>query len=142
MLRSQSAKIFLTIVLISFLALLFISPPVFGEEKPSMSTEKAKALLQRLIPETNVLFVGPAPVKGFWEVVIENRGQKGIVYMDPTGEYIFSGSIIHIPSKTNVTKAKFDDINRVDVSKIPLDNAVVLGNPKARHKVIVFDDPD
>jgi hypothetical protein len=30
----------------------------------------------------------------------------------------------------------------VDFSAIPLDEALVLGNPEARYKTIVFDDPD
>jgi len=34
------------------------------------------------------------------------------------------------------------EINRTDVSRIPLKNALVIGNAKAKHKVIVFDDPE
>jgi thiol:disulfide interchange protein DsbC len=34
------------------------------------------------------------------------------------------------------------EINKVDFSSIPLDNALVIGNRKALHKVVVFSDPD
>ena len=33
-------------------------------------------------------------------------------------------------------------INRIDTSLIPLKDALVMGNPNAEHKVIVFDNPD
>ena len=42
----------------------------------------------------------------------------------------------------NLTGVRYTDLNRVDVSMIPLDDAIVYGNPRAKHKVIVFDDPD
>jgi thiol:disulfide interchange protein DsbC len=34
------------------------------------------------------------------------------------------------------------ELNKVDVSKIPLEDAIVVGKPDAKHKVIVFDDPE
>jgi protein-disulfide isomerase len=30
----------------------------------------------------------------------------------------------------------------VDVSKIPLDDAVVMGEKNAKYKIVVFSDPD
>ncbi len=33
-------------------------------------------------------------------------------------------------------------MNKVDVTQIPLDDALVMGDPKARFRAIVFDDPD
>jgi thiol:disulfide interchange protein DsbC len=32
-------------------------------------------------------------------------------------------------------------MNRVDVSKIPLDGSIVLGKKDAKHRIVVFDDP-
>lgn len=31
--------------------------------------------------------------------------------------------------------------NRIDVSKIPLNDAIIMGSPKASKKVIMFTDP-
>ena len=33
-------------------------------------------------------------------------------------------------------------MNQVDISKIPLDDAVIIGNPTALNRIIVFDDPE
>jgi len=44
--------------------------------------------------------------------------------------------------RQNLTGQRFSDLNRVDLSTIPLEDAIVLGNRDAKRKVIVFDDPD
>ncbi len=126
------------IFIIVLLTLPVIQQAAIGED----GSEKVRKSLEKLIPGTSNLSVQPAPIKGFWEVVINDRGKKTIIYVDPKREYIFSGSIIHISSRTDLTKRKLDEINKVDVSMIPLDDDIVIGDPKAKHKLIVFNDPD
>ena len=89
-----------------------------------------------------VLEVRPAQVKGLFEVAVESKGQKGILYVDSSKKYIISGSILDVKTKTNFTQERYSDINKVDVSKIPLDDALVMGDKDAKYRVIVFDDPD
>jgi len=55
---------------------------------------------------------------------------------------LISGNVIEISSKKNLTDESLSEINKVDVSKIPLGDALVLGNRNAKYKVIVFDDPE
>jgi thiol:disulfide interchange protein DsbC len=99
-------------------------------------------LLKEIIPDAKVLEARPSPVKGIWEIAIETKGQKGIVYFDFSKKYIVSGSVLNIETKANLTQERFAEINKVDVSQIPLDDALVMGNKDAKHRVIVFDDPD
>ena len=99
-------------------------------------------LLKEIIPGAKVLEARPSPVKGIWEIAIETKGQKGIVYFDFSKKYIVSGSVLNIETKANLTQERFAEINKVDVSQIPLDDALVMGNKDAKHRVIVFDDPD
>ena len=46
-------------------------------------------------------------------------------------------------SLENVTKSRFDEINKIDFSAIPLGDAIVMG-PKGpgTHSVLVFTDVD
>jgi thiol:disulfide interchange protein DsbC len=129
-------------VAVLFLLVLLTIPvtqsAVFGGD----GTQSVRQSLQRLIPGTNILSIQPAPLEGFWEAIINDRGKKTVIYVDPKREYIIAGSIIHIASRTDLTKRKMDELNRIDISTIPLDDAIVLGNPEAKHKVIVFNDPD
>jgi thiol:disulfide interchange protein DsbC len=130
--------------------LIVLSVVVFGcrqgatasEDAKGMSTEEAAAALAPLLPQATIISVAPSAIEGLWEVVIDNKGEKGILYVDASKKYLVGGSIIEISTRTNITKAKFEDINRVDFSSIPLGDALVLGNPKAAYRAVVFDDPD
>jgi len=106
-----------------------------------ISNEEAVNLLKANVPDAKVLEIRPAPVKGLWEFTIETKGQKGIAYIDFSKKYVISGSIFDMKNKTNLTQERFAEINKVDLSQIPLDDALVLGNKDAKYRVIVFDDP-
>lgn len=115
---------------------------VFGAGKEVISKESAEEILKVVMPDVKVLSVERAAVEGLWEVALESRGEKGIAYIDAAGKNVIFGNIVNLATKTNVTKKKFDEINKIDVSLIPLDNSIVMGNSMAKHRVIVFDDPD
>jgi thiol:disulfide interchange protein DsbC len=50
--------------------------------------------------------------------------------------------LISIVDKKNLTQERLTELNKVDVSQIPLDDALVMGDQNARIRVIVFSDPD
>ena len=52
------------------------------------------------------------------------------------------GSLISIRERKNLTQERVAELNKIDVSQIPLDNALVLGDRNARIKIISFHDPD
>jgi thiol:disulfide interchange protein DsbC len=108
----------------------------------TLNSEEARNLLKDLIPNLKVLSVSPGQVKGFWEVYLESGGRKGLIYVDFLKKHFISGSIISISEKKNMTQERLTDLNRVDVSQIPLEDALVMGDPKAKIKIIAFDDPD
>jgi len=106
----------------------------------SMSVEEAGKILGTIVD--NVVAVVPGPFPGTWEVDVEKGGKTLPIYLDYSGKYLFNGQIIRLGDMENLTGLRYIDLNRVDVSMIPLGDAVVLGNPGAKTKVIVFDDPD
>jgi thiol:disulfide interchange protein DsbC len=108
----------------------------------TLTKDDATALLKDLIPNVKVLEVRVSPVKGIWEVDIESGGKRGPTYVDFSKKYIVAGSIVDIKEKKNLTQERLSEINKVDVSQIPLDDALVMGEKDAKHKVIVFDDPE
>jgi thiol:disulfide interchange protein DsbC len=128
---------------------LFPSGHSFGFSSKGRDCEKchtlkkaeAEALLQSGIPNVKVLAVRDAPTKTMWEIDVEADGKKGLVYLEFSKKYLFSGSIFDLKEKKNITQDRFSEINRVDVRKIPLKDALVLGDRNARKRVIVFDDP-
>jgi thiol:disulfide interchange protein DsbC len=131
-------------------ALLSIVPAVYSKDKDvsevvkcdTITKEEALNILKDSFPDIKVLETRLAPVKGFWEVVMESKGQKGIGYIDCSKKYLMSGSLLDLKTKANLTQERFIEISKVDVSKIPLDDALVMGDKKAKHHIIVFDDPE
>jgi len=107
-----------------------------------LSKEEASDLLKGVFPGIKVIDIKISPAKALWEVFSEIGSRKGIVYVDFSKKYVFSGAIISIKEKKNLTQERFTELNKIDVSQIPLEDALVMGDPKARIRVIVFDDPD
>lgn len=108
----------------------------------SLKKEEAVEILKNIMPNVKVKEIKISPIKAMWDIEFEADGKKGLVYVDFSKKYAVSGSIIDIKDKKNLTQERFADINRVDVSKIPLKDALLLGSKDARTKVIVFTDPD
>ncbi|MGZ8441265.1 MAG: DsbC family protein [Candidatus Deferrimicrobiaceae bacterium] len=90
----------------------------------------------------NVLSVGPSPVNGLWEVDVEKAGQRWPLYIDFSKEYVIAGQIVQLSTKKNLTGSRMLSLNRIDVSRIPLAGAIVVGKADARRRIVVFDDPD
>ena len=108
----------------------------------TLSNDEARDLLKEAIPDIKIVSVKLGPPKGFWEVYLESGGRKGLIYVDFAKRHFFVGSLISIKEKKNLTQERFAELNKVDVSQIPLNDALVIGDQKARIKVISFSDPD
>ena len=111
-------------------------------EENVLSKDDALAALKELAPDIRILDVRRSPVVGLWEVDVESGGKKVILYLDSSKKYMIQGAIVDLRAKSNLTQERYNEINKVDVSKIPLDNAIVMGDKEAKHRVIVFDDPE
>jgi thiol:disulfide interchange protein DsbC len=108
----------------------------------TLNKDEARDLLKHVIPDLVILDVRLSPVKGVWEVNLESRGRKAIVYVDFLKKHFFSGALVSIGEKKNLTQERIIELSKVDVSQIPLENSLIMGDEKARIRVIVFTDPD
>lgn len=91
--------------------------------------------------EGEVIAVAPSEVPGLYQVTVKMQDRNIPVYLDSTGTYMISGNIIDLQQRRNLTEELFRRINPVDVSAIPLDDALTLGDPDAQQQIIVFTDP-
>ncbi len=117
---------------------LFLSSPPAAAETP-LTKEKAVEVLRGIQGE--VLAVHPPLIPGLFQIDMKMQGKVVPIYLDAKGEYLFTGNIIRIKDRSNLTQAAYQKLNPVDISKIPLEDALVVGDPKAPQKVIVFTDP-
>jgi thiol:disulfide interchange protein DsbC len=108
----------------------------------TLSEDEARIILKELAPDIKILSLTPGPINGLWEIGMESGGKKGIVYLDYSHKKIVSGNILDVEKRLNYTRESFDRINRVDLSLIPYEKSIVMGDRNARHKIVVFSDPD
>ena len=139
-------------------ALLFVSAPsgyglAWGAEESqvkkdciSLGGEEIQDVLKKLnASDAKVISIAESPIKGICEVAIDITGQTKIFYLDVHKNYLILGSLVEVANMSNKTMEavqKIQDKKRIDTAKIPLTDALVLGEKGASKKIVVFTDPD
>jgi len=146
-------KLLITLILLS--SVIYVSPVfAFGgceencQKCHSLNNQEVQQIFTKLqAPDAKVVDIKMSPLKGLWEVTLDNKGQRGIMYVGFSKKYIVGGPIFEIDTASNKSQESLQKVSSevrryVDPSTIPLDNALLLGEKDARYKVIVFTDPD
>ncbi|MBI5639081.1 MAG: DsbC family protein [Nitrospirae bacterium] len=114
----------------------------------NLEVSEAKEILAKLkAPDAVVKDIRMSPIRGLWEVVIEDKGKPGIMYVGFSKKHIIGGSIYEVETALNKTQETLSVMKQaveryVDVSKITLNDTLVMGDQNAGLKVVVFTDPD
>jgi len=106
----------------------------------SLTREETALLLGSMVDKVNSVEFSEVP--GMWVAEVEKGERKLPVYIDFSKQYLVSGNVIRLGDKENLTKQHSAQMNKVDTGKIPLDDALLLGEPTAKTKVVVFTDPE
>jgi thiol:disulfide interchange protein DsbC len=110
-----------------------------------LANKDAVSILEKLnLGGAKILAIQASPVKGFWEVAVEARGQRFVIYVDFAKKFVSPGPLIDYASRRDVTKDRIEALNRdrkIDVSKLSLAGPFVVGKTDAPIKVVVFTDP-
>lgn len=106
----------------------------------SLTKVETEQLLGTMVDKVNSVDFSEVP--GLWVAEVEKGQQKLPVYIDFSKQYLVAGNVIRLNDKENLTREHSARMNKVDVSKIPLADALLLGKPSAKTKVIVFTDPE
>jgi thiol:disulfide interchange protein DsbC len=136
-------------VLAAFLA-LFLSVPAAAFRKEAgitgdctechkLTKEEAGRILGKVAD--NVVAVVQGPFPGVWEVDVARDGKTYPLYMDYSLKYLFTGKFIRLADMANLTALRYQDLNRVDVASIPVQDAIRYGSKAAKKTVIVLSDP-
>ncbi len=137
----------LSIILLSGNAFAFGGCESDCKKCHSLEASEVKHILAKLHAEdARVLDIKMSPIKGLWQVTVEEKGKKGVLYVGFSKEYVVGGPIFEVATASNKTAQTLEQMSQparyVDVSKIPVKDDLVLGSSEARYKVIVFTDPD
>lgn len=127
------------ILAVLLLTLVFGMSSLASATTTTLTKEAATQALQEMQGE--VVAVSPSEVPGLYLVTVKMQGKNIPLYLDASATYMFSGNVIDLKNRRNLTEDLFRKLNPADVSAIPLDDALTLGDPQAQQQIIVFTDP-
>jgi thiol:disulfide interchange protein DsbC len=94
-----------------------------------------------MIPDSQVTEIKLAPAKGLWQIDVEAGGKQGSIYLDFSKKYI-TGQLIAVDAISKMAPPPPPPPSKIDFTKIPLKEGMLLGPRNAKKKVVVFTDPD
>jgi thiol:disulfide interchange protein DsbC len=114
----------------------------------SLSNDEVKQITTKLgAANAKPLDIKMSPIQGLWEVKIDDSGRQGIMYVGFSKKHVIAGPIYEVDTGMNKTLESIEKMRQesphiVDVSKIPFDRALVVGEKDAKQRVFLFTDPD
>uniref|UniRef100_A0A7V6CD63 DsbC family protein n=1 Tax=Thermodesulfobacterium geofontis TaxID=1295609 RepID=A0A7V6CD63_9BACT len=136
----KKVMLFLIIIFLILLNSALVNLALAGITKEKL-LENAPQLKKSLesIPE-KVSIEAVNEMDSFYEVVLKVRGEKKILYLTKDFKYMILGSLIDRDNK-NITKERLKELNKIDISTLPLKDALVYKNGNGTKKIVVFVDP-
>ena len=123
-----------------WIALLLLMLPLAATaaDKGGQDEQAIMHTLRKNIQGLRIDAVQPAPIAGLYEIV----SGRNIYYSDLEGHHLIAGGhIFDTSNRRDLTAARLQELNRIDWNILPLDKAVVSGDPKGM-PLAVFTDPD
>jgi thiol:disulfide interchange protein DsbC len=108
----------------------------------TLNSTEARDLLKNFFPDVQVLEIRVSPSNGLWEIYSESGGRKGLLYLDFSKKYLLPGPLLLVKERRNLSQERLTDLFRIDLSQIPLEDALIMGDPGAKIRIVAFDDPD
>jgi thiol:disulfide interchange protein DsbC len=96
-----------------------------------------KALTQQF-PGANIASVQKTPYSGLFEVYLDGQ----LIYVDAKAQYVFTGDVIDLKKRTNLTQARLNQLQAIKWDSLPLNNAIKTVKGKGERKLVVFSDVD
>ena len=114
-----------------------MSVSAWAEDGINVAPNTAKQIRQA-IPSLHIDAIRLSPISGLYEVQVGSQ----IFYVNKTGKYLISsGHIFDTKARKDLTAERLEQINTVDWSSLPLEQAIVSGDEDGL-PVAVFTDPD
>ncbi len=141
-------------VLVVLFCCLMFAVPAFGFGKGvegcsgdctachKLTKAEAVDIFKKINPAVTVEDVTTAPARGLYQVTLKKDTTLFLVYLDFSKNYLINGQIIDIKSKRDLTQQGVEAATTIDPASIPLDKALVMGNPKGKRVLYLFSDPE
>lgn len=141
-------KKYVVSMMVGFLFLVPLIASSFTSEHPgcggdcrechSLEKKEAEVIIKKGIPGASVTDVKMAAVPGLWQIEFNAEGKHGALFVDFAKKHLLV--VQQIVSLNEMEKPVVQ--RKIDFSKLPLNEALILGPKHAKKKVVVFTDPD
>ena len=111
-----------------------VAEPNFEAGTPEATVRN---VLRSLNPQISVEHIGPAPIKGFREVVATGQ----VVYVSDDGKYLFQGGLMDIANRRDMTEVAMAKVRKNVLATLPQEDRIVFAPQGAtKHTVVVLTD--
>ena len=107
-----------------------------------VSLEEVREIFKNLDPQLTVEDVSPAPARSLYQVTLRKDSEVRIAYLDFSKNYLVAGPLLDLKNKRNLTSQSAADAGSINPADIPLENALVMGNPNGKKVLYLFSDPE
>src|SRR5208283_4757626 len=76
----------------------------------SITNDDVMGMLKKMNSNAEIVGIQMSPVKGLWEVTVDDKGRKGIFYTDFSKKFMIAGPILEVDNASNRTLASIDKI--------------------------------
>ncbi|MDI6801294.1 MAG: DsbC family protein [Thermodesulfovibrionales bacterium] len=128
-------RLFLTIILLGTIVSTSCA------ENQSVSKVKDLEIVKSFLSTSNTQLKEVRDIGSLFELTVEQGKKKGIIYVTKDGKYLVFGSLFD-KDRNNITKARQDEINVVDFSKLPLQDAIMIKKGNGNKKLVMITDVD
>jgi len=120
-----------------FTSLALAATLMFAATAQANESVIRKALTQQF-PGANIASVTKTPYSGLFEVYLDGQ----LIYVDAKAQYVFTGDVIDLKNRTNLTQQRLNKLQAVKWDTLPLNNALKTVKGKGERKLVVFSDVD
>lgn len=102
------------------------------------ATQVVHKALAALAPGASITHVGPAPMPGFYQALVQGR----TVYVSRDGKYVMAGTLFDARADRNLTEDHMDKVRLEALATIPAHDRMIYAPSHPRYTVTVFTDLD
>ena len=120
-----------------FIPLALAATLLFAASAQANEAVIRKALTQQF-PGATITSVQKTPYSGLFEVYLDGQ----LVYVDAKAQYVFTGDVLDLKNRVNLTQARLNQLQAVKWDVFPLNNALKTVKGNGARKLILFSDVD
>jgi len=138
--KTRSTRIAIGVGLFALMLGLSVPPSVWAaaQEMPKAAAgEEIPQVVKKALPQVEIQHVEIQEMTAPLYTLIT---PQGILYLDGSGRYLFSGELYDLVAKENLTQARLSERHKVPFETLPLADAILY--KQGKHRIAIFDDPD